>query len=104
VLPSFHQPPSPDYTLIVRTRIQALAQDLERELVHVDLGHRPSWQMKAVYDAVYLPVASKVADGLEAFCFDLSILRLPLSEDLAATQLRIILEVLYHFGWLLSEF
>ena len=88
----------------LRTLMTALAQDLERELIHVELGHRPGWQMKAVYDAVYLPIAGRAADGLQAFCLNASILRLPLCDELAATQLRIILEVLHHFAWWLSEF
>ena len=88
----------------LRTLMTVLAQDLERELVHVELGHRPGWQMKSVYEAVYFPIAVRVADGLKAFRFDASILRLPLSDELAATQLRIILEVLHHFTWWLSEF
>ena len=84
--------------------VSVLAQDLERELVHVELGHRPGWQMKSVYDAVYLPIATRAADGLTRFRFDASILRLPLWDELAATQLRIVLEALHHFTWCLAEF
>jgi len=76
----------------------ALAGDLERELVQLELGNRFGAQLKRVYDTVYLPIATSLADGLNALDIaDSEMLRQPLTVnlELAATQLRFVLEFLY---------
>ena len=98
------QRPDPEQIRKLRTIAEALLRYLERELVHSDCRRRPAAQMKDLYDAVYLPTAVALADGLRSLELDnLSILRQPLCEELASTQLRIVLELLYNVVTVLSE-
>ena len=84
----------------------ALAGDLEREIVQLELGNRFGAQLKQIYDTVYLPIAVSLAAGLNAFDIpDSEILREPLvaNSELSATQLRVVLEILHSAVLMLSE-
>jgi hypothetical protein len=74
--------------------VAELLQSLEWELLHLEFGRRPARQMKEVYDAVYLPIAKALADGITTSAAEAAILHFPLWEDLASTQVRIVLEIL----------
>jgi hypothetical protein len=72
-----------------------LSQSLTRELVRLG-GANATPGMKELYDQVYLPrlvTFSEHAGRHRAF-EDLQLLRQPLNPDLAATQLRIVIELL----------
>ena len=90
--------PEPENVALLRTVATTLSQCLERELVLLRFeGGRTTPQMKEVYDAVYLPrliALSRQAARCVVFA-DLQLLCQPLHPDLADTQLRIIVELLY---------
>jgi hypothetical protein len=98
------QRPDPEAVLKFRTEANVLSRILERELIRL-IGHQQVGRLKGVYDTVYLPTAAGLAEGLQGVDFnvDLNILRQPLCEALAPTQLRIVLELLYNFVEVLSE-
>jgi hypothetical protein len=100
------QMPEPEKIHQMLVAAHALASDLEREIVQLELGKRFGTQLKQVYDTVYLPIALSLAAGLNAFDIpDSEILREPLiaNPELSATQLRVVLEILHSAVLMLSE-
>jgi hypothetical protein len=73
-----------------------LCQSLERELLYLASGRPVSPQMKEMYDAVYLPrlIAFSHQAGRYVEYPDWQLLCQPLHPDLAASQLRIVVEIL----------
>src|SRR5947209_5276062 len=93
----------PEWPAKSRILASALSVDLKRELVRLE-GDQPPWPMKAVYDVVYLPQISALADSLEGRGIpDVMLLRQRLWEELATTQIHIVLEFLHAVVVALSE-
>jgi hypothetical protein len=94
MLRQLREPPTPENIALFRTSAIALAQDLERELVRLDKGRRFEIPIEHIYNSVYLPSGAALADGL-AGIQELQMLRQPMTAELAQTQLRVVLELLY---------
>src|SRR4051812_9020510 len=88
-----------------RILASALSVDLKRELFRIEqLRNQPPWPRKAVYDAVYLPRTSELADSVEhRGIADVNLLREPLWEEFGATQIRIVFEFLEDVVVVLSK-
>lgn len=73
-----------------------LVQGLARELLHLGTDNNVTRHQKEVYDELYLPrlIAFSEHAGRHKALDDLQILRQPLHPDLAATQVRIVIELL----------
>lgn len=72
---------------------------MRRELARLEHGRRQVPHLKFIYDTLYLPIASRILPRVGPYQIpDVEILRQPLQNDraLAATQLRIVLEMLAH--------
>src|SRR4051795_8655360 len=98
--------PEPEKIHQMLVAAHALAGDLEREIVQLELGNRFGTQLKQVYDTVYLPIALSLAAGLNAFDIPNSeMLREPLvaNPELSPTQLRVVIEILHSAVAVLSK-
>lgn len=87
--------PEPENVARLCTLANWLSQNLARELGYLG-GGNATLRQKQFYDEEYLPrlcAFSEHAGRHRAFV-DLQLLRQPLHRDLAATQLRIVLELL----------
>ena len=87
--------PEPENVADLCAMASALAQFLKREVVRLD-GPAAAARTKLVYDAVYLPLLILLSHyaGRYVESKDWQLLWQPLQEDLADTQLRIVIEIL----------
>jgi hypothetical protein len=92
-------------TVIIVATTNSLSRHLERELLQIELGNLPVGRLKDIYDTLYLPAGSALADGLDLFTStaDWDLLRQPFCQELATTQLRLVLELLYGVAWMFRE-
>ena len=89
-------PPEPENSAKVAALARWLGQSLSRELCRLEGIGPVSPKMKEFYDGVYLPrliALAKQVDRRVAF-EDMPLLYQPLHPDLAATQIRFVLELL----------
>ena len=87
--------PEPENVADVCAMALALAQFLNRELVRLD-GPAAAARTKVVYDALHLPLLILLSHHAARYVEseDWQLLCQPLQEDLAGTQLRIVIEIL----------
>jgi hypothetical protein len=87
--------PEPENVADVCAMALALAQFLNRELVRLD-GPAAAARTKLVYDAMYLPLLILLSDYAARYVEseDWQLLCQALQEDLADTQLCIVIEIL----------
>jgi hypothetical protein len=104
MLRDLEQQPDAEWPVKSRMLASALSVDLKRELARRELRSHPPWPMKAVYDTVYLPQILALAESLEGRGIaDVALLRGSLWEELATTQIHIVLELLQGLIVLLLE-
>ena len=90
-------PQEPEDILRMSATASILSVALERELVQLYRGSRRRLCIQEVYDTVYLPRLIAISHQANRYVEDedWGVLRQPLQPDLAPTQIRIVLEMLY---------
>jgi hypothetical protein len=88
--------PTPENAARMCATARSLAQILQCEISRLEAGGFATGRVKDIYDQLYLPRLVALAAEADRYLEwpDLALLALPLSRDLAATQLRIVIETM----------
>jgi hypothetical protein len=96
--------PGPEKILEFRAKAKVLGLNLQHERASLAARQGCDARMKDIYDAVYLPTAVTLADGLTSFDIpDLELLRQPFCPELASIQLTILIGLLHTVTAVLGE-
>jgi len=94
-VPNGKQAPLPNGAIQCRLAAEALGRNLKRELARLECGLATGMDIKPVFDRAYIPAGAALAESLAALRIpELEMLRIPLCPELAATQIRIFLQIL----------
>ena len=87
--------PLPNSAIECRLAAEALGRNLKRELARLECGISTGMDIKPAFDRVYVPAGAALAQSLAYLHIaEVEMLRLPLCPELAATQIRIYLQIL----------